>query len=223
METRQAARIADALKEMVFTGQFHEGQRLDEARLAARFGVSRTPIREALQRLVAVRLAEQVPRRGVFVRPPTATSVIEMFETMAEIEGICGRLAAERMPPEGLRLLEDINARCTQALAVEDATGYAHQNEAFHQQLYRLSGNTFLEDQARALYARLKPFRRIQFQLRGRMAASADEHIALLRALGTGDTDLTVTILRQHIGTQGARFFEQMNRLTRDPDIRIAS
>jgi DNA-binding GntR family transcriptional regulator len=93
-ETRPADSIANTLEEMVFTGQVREGERLDEKLLAKKFGGSRTPVRKALQLLVSSKLAKQRPRRGVFVKQPASTTVIEMFETMAEIEAVCGRLAA---------------------------------------------------------------------------------------------------------------------------------
>ena len=74
MSRRQADTIADALEELVFTGGFNDRDRLDELRLARQFGVSRTPIREALQRLVASGLAEQIPRRGCSSASPGRSS-----------------------------------------------------------------------------------------------------------------------------------------------------
>ena len=223
MGNKQANRIADALEEMVFTGQFKEGERLDETRLAKKFGVSRTPVREALQRLVATDLAQQLPRRGVFVRQPNSITLIEMFETMAEIEGVCARLAAERMTAEGLATLESVNALCLEAIEKDDTDRYSSHNESFHHLIYRSAGNAFLEGEALRLYRRLKPFRRVQFQLRGRMQESLAEHNALIDAFRDGDADRACDILRSHVGTQGERFFHQMALLRRNPDVRIAS
>lgn len=223
MGTKQANRIADALEEMVFTGQFQEGERLDEMRLAKKFGVSRTPVREALQRLVATDLAEQLPRRGVFVRQPNSITLIEMFETMAEVEGVCGRLAAQRMTAEGLATLETLNGLCLDAIEQNDTDGYSRHNESFHHLIYRSAGNAFLEGEALRLYRRLKPFRRVQFQMRGRMQESVKEHEALVEAFAGGHAERACDILRSHVGTQGERFFHQMAQLRRNPDIRIAS
>ena len=83
MDIRCADRIAESLEQLVFRGDYKDGQRLDEIKLAAKFNVSRTPIREALQRLVLSGLAEQLPRRGVFIRQPGPIELMEMFETMA--------------------------------------------------------------------------------------------------------------------------------------------
>ena len=223
MKSKQANRIADSLEEMVFTGQFREGERLDETSLAKMFGVSRTPVREALQRLVATELARQLPRRGVFVRQPNSLTLIEMFETMAEVEGVCGRLAAQRMTAENLGRLEDLNRLCLNAIDEEDRDAYSRHNEKFHHSIYRYAGNAFLEAEALRLYRRLKPFRRVQFQMRGRMQASVDEHKALLASFADGHAERACEILRSHVGTQGERFFHQMAKLRRDPDIQIAS
>jgi DNA-binding GntR family transcriptional regulator len=140
-ETRRADSIANTLEEMVFTGQVHDGERLDETLLARKFGVSRTPVREALQRLVSSKLAEQRTRRGVFVKQPASITVIEMFETMAEIEAVCGRLAAQRRIPMALEHLAAANALCLQALDQQDADAYSHHNEAFHRMICRCSGH----------------------------------------------------------------------------------
>ena len=95
METKRAEQIAETLEQLVFQGEYEDGQRLDEIKLSEQFHVSRTPIREALQRLVLSGMAEQIPRRGVFIRQPGPVELLEMFETMAELEAACGRLRAE--------------------------------------------------------------------------------------------------------------------------------
>lgn len=217
MESKQADRIADALEEMVFAGTFKDGQRLDETRLAKHFGVSRTPIREALQRLVSSRLARQMPRRGVFVVQPGTQQLNDMFETMAEIEGICGGLAAERATQEGLTELRALNVMCKHCIDVKDADRYTRYNEEFHHTIYSLSGNTFLEKEALRLYRRLKPFRRVQLRKDGRLAQSVSEHNAFLTAMAKGDAEGARDILRQHVGQQSEGFYTNMAQLNRAP------
>lgn len=222
METRQADRICAILEDMVLTGQFQQGERLDEASLAEKFGVSRTPIREALQRLVTAGLARQIPRRGVFVQHPNSVGLIDMFETMAEMEGVCTRLAVQRITPENLERLREINSLCRDAAAAKDAAGYSRHNEAFHNLLYHIAGNGFLENEALRIFALLKPFRRIQFRTTDRMAQSLAEHIALIDALEAGDEQKAATLARRHVASQGERFFDQMARLRRAPDFQRA-
>ncbi len=213
MDIRHADRIADALEELVFTGQFNDGDRLDEIRLAKQFGVSRTPIREALQRLVASGIAEQLPRRGVFVRQPGPVELMEMFETMAEIEGVCGRLAALRISDAALAELEGANARCRDAIASQDTDGYYRENEHFHHTIYAQSGNSYLAGQALRLHRRLKPFRRLQLRLRGRMAQSMAEHEEIVASLKAGDAPRAANALRDHVGIQGEKFRHLMTEL----------
>lgn len=213
--SKRADSIADALEEMVFTGQIQDGERLDEVSLAAKFKVSRTPIREALQRLVATRLAEQRPRRGVFVRQPASMAVVEMFETMAEIEGVCGRLAAQRATNKCIDDLEAANERCTEAIRDSDADAYSRHNETFHHLIYAIARNTFLEGEALRLYKRLKPFRRVQFHMHERMSQSVADHTSIISAMTTGDAEGAAELLRQHVGSQGERFYQQMAVLRR--------
>ena len=215
MEMRRADIIADALEELVFTGVFSDGDRLDELRLARQFDVSRTPIREALQRLVSSGLAEQIPRRGVFIRQPGPVELMEMFETMAEIEGVCGRLAAQRISEAALDDLDAANIRCNAAVQAGDTDGYYRENEHFHHVIYHEAGNAFLEQEALRLHRRLKPFRRLQLRFRGRMAQSMAEHETIVAALRAGEAERAAEALRGHVAIQGEKFHLLMANLRR--------
>ncbi|MGR3572289.1 GntR family transcriptional regulator [Brevirhabdus sp.] len=206
MDVRRADTIAEELEELIFTGHFSNGDRLDEIRLADRFGVSRTPIREALQKLAVSGLVQQFPRRGVFVRQPGPVELLEMFEVMAELEAACGRLAAVRISDEAVHRLQQANIECEDAVRAENADDYYRANEGFHHLIYRESGNGFLEQEALRLHRRLKPFRRLQLRLRGRMAQSLDEHRAVVQALLDADGTAAADALRDHVAVQGEKF-----------------
>ena len=210
MELRRADQIAETLEQLVFAGEFLDGDRLDELKLAEQFHVSRTPIREALQVLVTSGLAEQIPRRGVFVRQPGPVELMEMFETMAEIEGICGRLAATRMTDQDLNALAAANDRCQQAVQDQDIDGYYSENETFHQIIYRGAANGYLEKQALRLQNRLRAYRRMQLRFRGRLKQSMNEHAEILQYLSDGDADNTARVLRAHVAIQGEKFHQLM-------------
>ena len=213
MEKRRADIIADELEERIFDGTFADGDRLDEVRIAEQFGVSRTPLREALQRLARSGLVELIPRRGAFVRQPGPVELLEMFEYMAEVEAICGRLAAKRISDEALDVLRDANDRCLAAVEAQDPDTYYAENERFHKTIYRESGNGFLESETCALHRRLQPFRRQQLRLRGRMAQSLSEHKAIIDALERGDSDAAANTLRGHVAIQGEKFHSLMATL----------
>lgn len=205
--------IAKELEEMILHGVFSDGDRLDEARLSAQFGVSRTPLREALQRLSLSGLVEQIPRRGVFVRQPGLVELLEMFEVMAELEASCGRLAARRISETAIAALQEANAQCQSAVDTEDYDRYYAENEKFHHLIYAESGNGFLEQETKRLHHRLKPFRRQQLRLRGRLAQSMGEHEAIVDALIAGNAEEAANLLRGHVSVQGEKFHSLMTSL----------
>jgi DNA-binding GntR family transcriptional regulator len=206
MENRRADTIAEEIEQMILTGSFNDGDRLNEIRLADHFGVSRTPVREAFQKLSTAGLVEQIPRRGVFVRHPGPVELLSMFEYMAELESACGRLAASRITTAALVDLEQANATCESAVHAQDSDAYYNENERFHRIIYSQAGNPFLEADVLRLQKRLRPFRRMQLQLRGRLAQSLDEHRTIVDALANGDAERASTALRNHVGVQGEKF-----------------
>ena len=191
---------------MIVMGQFENESRLDELSLAEHFGVSRTPVREALQTLVHTGLAEQIPRRGVFVSQPGPVKLFEMFEVMAELEALCGRLAARNISDDAIAEMEQTNLACRKAVEQGDSEDYFRINEDFHAIIYRESGNAFLNTEAGRLHRRLRPFRRLQLRVRGRMAQSMSEHEAIVEAMKSGSSDRTADLLRKHVAVQGDKF-----------------
>jgi DNA-binding GntR family transcriptional regulator len=206
MEIRRADTILAELEQMIVTGQFADGERLDEIKLSERFRVSRTPVREALQKLVISGLVEQIPRRGVFVRQPGPVELVGLFEAMAEFEAACGRFAALRISDSALEDLHAANTKCQAAIDDADVDAYYNENEGFHHIIYRASGNAYLEETATRLHKRLRPFRRMQLHLRGRISQSMSEHEAIVVALAGGDADRAATELRNHVAVQGEKF-----------------
>jgi len=213
MSERTADRIRETLEQAILTGEFDDGARLDEVRLCTRFGVSRTPVREALHQLAASGLLEMKPRRGAFVRMPGFVEVVEMFEVMGELESMCGRLAAKRISDAQLEAFSAACRKCEQAEETGDRDAYYRENETFHQVLYEASGNGFLQSQALQLQKRLQPFRRLQLGVRGRIRQSLDEHRRILQAVESGDEQAAGTLLRLHVTVQGEKFFDLMRGL----------
>lgn len=211
MASRSADEIRETLEQHIVEGEFPDGERLDEVKLAARFGVSRTPLREALRMLAGSGLVELVPRRGAFVRHPDVVGLVEMFEVMAELEAMCGRHAARRMSPGELAELSVAARACELAMEKQDPDAYYHRNEEFHQLIYKACGNSFLAAEARRLQKRLRPFRRMQLRARGRVQQSMREHAAILKALEAGDTELAAAALRSHVVVQGERFHDLLS------------
>ncbi len=164
MKRSNTQRLRDALEDDIINGRRAPGERLDPEALGREFEVSRTPVREAIQQLVASGLVTVSPKKGTFVAKVGIDQLIEMFEVMAELEGMCGRLAARRISDAELTELREALARCETAARAGDPDEYYYENAAFHDCIYRASHNGFLDSEARQLKQRLKPYRRCSFR-----------------------------------------------------------
>ncbi len=205
--------LREKIEEQIATGELSPGSALDEATLVEQYGVSRTPVREALIQLAAEGLIEIRPRRGAVVTSIGPTRLIEMFEVMSELEAMCGRLAARRMTElERAELVQALKA-CDQAMARQDSDAYFYCNETFHAAIYAGSHNTFLIEQASQLQRRLRPYRRLQLRVRNRLAMSFREHQAIVAAIAAGDAEATALALRDHVVVQGERFGDLLANL----------
>jgi len=202
----RAATLRDALETEIVTGVLRAGDRLDEVQLAARFGVSRTPVREALHQLAASGLVEARPRRGAVVAQISPDRLVEMFEVMAELEGMCARLAARRLSDQDKEALLLAHRKCQEAADHGDADKYYYENERFHHVLYRASRNQFLAAEAIRLHNRLKPYRRLQLRIRGRITTSIAEHERIVAAILDGQGAAAQEHAKNHIVIQGERF-----------------
>ncbi len=201
-----AQRLRDSLENAIINGRLVPGERLDPEALGREFNVSRTPVREAIQQLVASGLVTVTPKKGTFVARVGIDQLIEMFEVMAELEGMCGRLAARRITEEELAALRGALERCEAAARAGDTDEYYYENEAFHDCVYTASHNAFLAGEARQLKQRLKPYRRLQLQVRQRMRSSLQEHRSIVAAIESGDPAEAERALRDHVLIQGERF-----------------
>ena len=215
MDRLPSVKIRDSLEQRIVEGELGNGKRLDETELSRFYGVSRTPVREALQRLAESCLAEHLPRRGTFVRSPSLSQLVEMFEVMAEFECIAIRLAARRATANDIDALEKDNETCRAAVAANDTKKYYEVNARLHGRIYQMSGNSFLASEARRLHDRLRPFRRLQLRVRGRMEESMAEHDIILAALRDGDANGAMETMKKHITIVGVRFNDLVSSFNR--------
>jgi DNA-binding GntR family transcriptional regulator len=193
---RQA--IARALEHEIVSGLLMPGQRLDERALSARFGVSRTPVREAIGHLVAQGLVETRARSGTFVVRIALADVLHLFEAMAELEALCGRYAARRSKRGEAALLRQLAEDCA-ASASRGTERYGQANLRFHDALYAASHNPFLEASVRQIRQKAGVYRRYTLELPGRLERSVEEHFAIVEAIAAGDADVTHRRLLDHV------------------------
>lgn len=217
MKEKRSDQLREAIEEEIAVGRLAPGSRIDEQELSERFGVSKTPIREALIQLAASGLVDVRRRRGATVAVLEPRRLYEMFDVMGELEATCARRAARRMSPENEAALKDALEACRRAAAAGDPDTYFRVNEEFHRAIYAASQNEFLAEQALTLHRRLRPYRRLQLRVRDRMSNSLAEHEAIVAAMVAGDGELAAERIRGHVTIQGERFGDLVASLARLP------
>ncbi len=211
----KATALVETLENEIVTGVLQPGARLSEVALAERFGVSRTPVREAFLSLASSGLIELRPRRSVVVASIPAPQLVEMFEVMAILEGSCGRLAAQRMTKSELRSLGDIHLRCRRAVERRNPEDYYALNVNFHEAVYTGSHNEFLVEQTRRLRNRLAPYRRLQLRCGDRIDQSFAEHKLITEAIVEQNPDRAESLLLRHVLVQSGVFHEFLSDITK--------
>jgi DNA-binding GntR family transcriptional regulator len=189
------------LADEIVRGVYAPGAPLDETRIANRFGVSRTPVREAIRLLAASGLVEVRPHRAAVVARPDASQMAGMFEAMADLEALCAGYAAERMTLTERQGLEDIHEKLRVLIQSGDPQEYHEVNEAFHNAIYDGAHNAYLADMTLATRSRVQPFRRAQFRNLGRLAKSHVEHDRVVEAILRGERSVAAAAMGAHIVT----------------------
>lgn len=189
------------LADDIVSGRLEPGTPLDETELAARFQVSRTPVREAIRQLVATGLIEARAHRSAVVAQPDSERLVGMFEAMAELEGLCAGMAAERMTALERRTLELLHEQLRMLSYQGDPQRFHEVNEAFHSAIYNGAHNAYLAELTLATRKRVQPFRRAQFRNVGRLAKSHAEHECIVLAILQGDKSAATAAMRSHIDT----------------------
>jgi DNA-binding GntR family transcriptional regulator len=178
------------------TGIYRPGDRLVESELADRFGVSRTPIREALQRLETQSLLTR-DGRSLIVASLDHSQLAELYVVRGALEGLAARLAARQATPEEVRILRDM-LEADRAL-VADPQALARANRRFHRQIHLSSHNRFLIQQLDLVHRSMALLANTSIAARGRSQDTLTEHEAIVRAIEAGDGDAADGALREHI------------------------
>ena len=202
---RTADKLISDIRKEVSSGILKPGDQLEVNALAERFGVSRTPIREAIRTLVETGVLETRPRKGSFVRVLSAKQLLDLFQVAAELEGMACRLAALSLTKENVEAIERGLAKCTQAAEVQNNAEYAMANLDFHTAIHNASGNDWLIEQLRQLQINLNSYRTMPYEIRGRLKKSTDEHKIICDAILSGDGEHACNLMRDHMMLQGKR------------------
>jgi len=205
MMARTADKLISDIRKEVSSGILKPGDQLEVTALAERFGVSRTPIREAIRTLVESGVLETRPRKGSFVRVLSAKQLLDLFQVAAELEGMACRLAALSLTKKNVEAIESGLAKCTQAAEFQNNVEYAMANLDFHTAIHNASGNDWLIEQLRQLQINLNSYRTMPYEIRGRLKKSTDEHKIICDAILSGDGEHACNLMRDHMMLQGKR------------------
>ncbi|MEV5608613.1 GntR family transcriptional regulator [Streptomyces sp. NPDC052225] len=191
---RQA--VYDALIEMIINGTLHPGQHLVEAELAERLGVSRQPVREALQRLQAAGWVDLRPAQGAFVHAPTVEECAQLLGVRAVLETYSAQGAARHATPHDVAALWDLQEAGIAALAAGDARAIVEANAALHSHITLLSRNAVLAELIPQVDQRVRWYYMPIAKPRGKDAWS--EHALIIEAIAAGDPERAEALMRRH-------------------------
>lgn len=191
--------IRRRLADRIFDGEFAPQSKLDEKELAEQFGVSRTPIREALRQLDAAGLVEIRPRRGAIIVPVDKERVGYAFETAAELEALAAYWAASRATLTERKELEDIHRDGAKACEQRDPEWFARVNRHFHDKISEMARNPSLTEAVRTVRVQTAPFQKAQFARREKIEVPQREHGEIVAGICFQDPDAARRSMKRHI------------------------
>jgi DNA-binding GntR family transcriptional regulator len=172
--------------------------RLDERRLASDFGISRTPVREAMAQLEREGFVRSVPRRGIYVVRKTRREVIEMITAWAALESMAARLITENASRDDIASLRRMFTTFENGAVRAHLDEYSEVNIEFHQSIVRMSGNSVLIALAENLFTHMRMIRRKTIGERDRVDRSIRDHLHIIEALEARDTARAEELVRTH-------------------------
>lgn len=193
-----------SLSEAIVKGEYEPGAKLSEPRLAARYGVSRGPLREAIRRLEERRLVQRSPRQGVRVVTPSLEAAVELFKIREVLEGLAAREAARQCTPEDAAALRAMLAEHRKALERPDSMLYWQDtaNSDFHFFVARIARSAQLFDLLCNEYYTLFRLYRMQHRIvPGRALKALGEHERIAEAVADHDAELAEYLMRRHVAS----------------------
>lgn len=204
-------RLERGLEDLILRGEYGPGDRIKENALAARFGVSRAPIREACRLLQRSGLVDIVPNQGAFVRALSLHEIVNLFDTRGCLGRLAGEQAAAAITRQQLDHLRKLMAEMDDASRDGDAIRYINLNIAFHAHLYEATGNARLAALDAQMGKELRIYRRHGLEFGGGLAVSNVEHRTILAAVEQGDCLAAGRELEKHIQNGRDRFIRAMS------------
>ena len=211
----QAEIVRIGLETGILSGRVPPGSVIDETETSKQFGVSRTPVREAIFLLVQAGLLKKEARKRAIVAELDIDDFFGLFETLAELEGLSARLAAERMSRAECFELTKIHSAAAEKLRAGEIDNYSALGRAFHALILDGSKNSTLVKITSGLATRLIPYRRFQVSVEGGLQRNQDDHEIILAAIKAKDAEGAFYAMRKHTLEQGDSVIENVPAFSR--------
>ncbi len=191
--------VAERLRTSIFSHEMPPGSWVDEQSLAQEYGISRTPMREAIKVLAAEGLITMKMRRGAYVTEVSKADLDQIFTVIALLEGQACREVTAKASDKDLQELDSLHSKLEKAAADRDIDGFFSFNQDFHDKIQEIAGNQWMSNVIHDLRKVLKLQRRDSLTKRGRLEQSLSEHRKILAALLDRNADLAETLMKNHL------------------------
>jgi len=191
--------VAGRLRDLIVEGDLAPGERLNERLLSERFGISRTPLREAIKMLSSEGLVKLLPNRGAVVTTLTVKDAEDMFQVMSALEGLAGELVCGRVTEKGVAEMRHLHALLREQYEKNDLAEYIRLNQRIHEKIVDLAGNAELKTLHGTLSARVRRARFMANFSRERWAEAMADHDEALKALEARDGPRLAALLKSNL------------------------
>jgi DNA-binding GntR family transcriptional regulator len=191
--------VADLIREKIFTHELAPGSWIDEKSLTTQFGISRTPLREAIKVLASEGLITMKIRRGAYVTEVDKQEIAQIFQVIALLEGNACKVVANSATDQQLEILDGIHLRLEKAAADRDIDRFFELNQEFHDKIQEISGNRWMRKVITDLRQVLKLQRRNSLTKLGRLEQSLQEHRQILSAIIARNGGLAQELMNNHL------------------------
>jgi len=206
--------IVESIKESIATGKLTPGEKISESRLAEDLGISRTPLREAIQTLEAEGFLKVMPRKGAVVSEYSKKDIEDIYEIKATLEGLAARLATANITGEDLKHLEEINEQLkSMSLHGKSSVNrFFNMHNQFHDIFLKASNNERLYQLNCHLMEPFKRFRLASLAIPGRFNESIATHEDIIAAFKSGDADTVEALVMKNVRDGGKALLEKLNQ-----------
>ncbi len=212
-----SGKVFEALENEILKGELERGETLSENKISARLGVSRTPVREALQRLEQEGLVKTEPGKGAVVLGISQGDLLDIYEIRIRIEGLAARYAARNITDEQIKEMRDLVELQEFFAAKNNSQNLRDLDSKFHSMIYKFCTSRILTDTLTSLHHRIERFRRLSVETGGRGSLSVEEHKEIAKALASHDEDKAEKLLIEHI--KNAR--DKLSEVVSEKDVKI--